>query len=105
MLGKEDAMVKKSITFGSHGCHGWLFVASSHATMVFNQSLPVAGIVYNDCTEEYVEFDGYVHIVVRATSSPNGHSSLKFHVNSEGIVGYGLDSGLMYRGKGARNLR
>ena len=58
----------------------------------------------NECTGEAVILEERVHVVVSATSNPDGSFRLRMHTNTVGVMGVGVVSGTSYSFARTSNL-
>jgi hypothetical protein len=76
-------------------------------TVVQDLNVPVGdtlgngNIIYDVCTGEFVEIDGYVHIHIESTQDRNGGFHGIFSINASDIPGVGLTTGNSYVFRGS----
>ena len=79
-------------------------MVSAQAAVVENIKRPVDESCFNDCTEEWVDFHGYVHEALKVTDDGNGGFHISNHINYRDVTGTGENSGDNYRVTGAYNI-
>ncbi len=57
---------------------------------------PFSGKFINTCTGESIQFDGYLHDVIRVDQDATGNYHIHAQTNGEGLQGVGLTSGARY---------
>ena len=64
--------------------------------MLFNQSFPLSGVLFNPCPpEELLEFDGRGHELITGEVGPTSED-ITIHFNTQDVKGVGLTSGDAY---------
>ena len=82
--------------FGATAClTGSLFTGSALAA---SNSHDITGFFeHNECTGEFVELSGRVHLVTSSEDNGDGTFSVKVHTNTQGVSGIGIITGDPYR--------
>lgn len=63
-----------------------------------SNSYDVSGMFeHNECTGEFVELSGRVHLVTNSEDNGDGTFSVKVHMNTQGVSGTGVLTGDPYR--------
>lgn len=69
----------------------------------YNVSEPYSGTIWNQCSEEYVDYEGTIHHHGKLTVWDDGRVHNNWHVNYQGIFGTGQNSGDSYHWTGGWN--
>jgi hypothetical protein len=82
-----NARTRVSLLAGLVLALGLVRMTPASADVVFNERLPFAFTVFNDCTGEYVDLAGIFHAVVIANSLPGGgyRFDLRLDAHGEGV--------------------
>jgi hypothetical protein len=59
-------------------------------------SYPFSGLFINTCTGESIQFDGFLHDVIRVDQDATGSYHIHAQTNGQGLQGVGLTSGVRY---------
>jgi hypothetical protein len=78
-------------------------------TFTENEQIPIVDSIWNPCANEWVDLEGYLHVMTHATLDENGGLHFREEANPQNVVGEGLTTGAIYQFSGTvstvENLR
>jgi len=75
----------------------------ANAAVISNEKIPVEGLLWSDCANEFIDLQGTAHTVISSTDDGAGGTHFDMHIIII-VTGVGETSGVKYQGMAVENM-